>query len=148
MRRDNVTLHVNGDDGPVPTIVLEYDGPTELLRERLDGVDGGSSTAEGLDVAYRLTTPLDADEPAGVFSLTDRLTGEYVLEVDVAADPIRELIAAARRDDEPSGDATGCYRIELRAAEVRNFEKETLLVYDDEGSLLRQHSLIPSGVEL
>jgi hypothetical protein len=28
------------------------------------------------------------------------------------------------------------------------YDKSTFLVYNDEGNLLRQHSLIPSGVEL
>jgi len=153
MRRDYITLHVRpaatASDGPaVPTIVVEYDGPNDLLADRLQHTDGDPLDAADIDVAFRLQTAPDADDATGVFSLTDRLTGEYVLEANVAAEQLLELIPAARKDED-TGDCPGCYRVELRQDDdTRTFEKETLLVYDDEGSLLRQHSLIPSGVEL
>ena len=49
-----------------------------------------------------------------------------------------------------SDDHEACYRVVVRQGDedVAVYEKETLLVYDDDGNLLRQHSLIPSGVEL
>jgi len=150
MRRDYVTLdvrHVDPDGDHLPTQTLTVDDAADLLGERLDSSDGDRLTDDQLDVGFRLTTAVDADDAAGVFSLSNRVTGEYVLEANADAGPVLDLVRAARetadRDD-------GCYRVVVRQhdEEVATYEKRTLLVYDDEGSLLRQHSLIPSGVEL
>lgn len=150
MRRDYVTLelrHVDRDGDRLPTAVLAYDGPSDLLEERLTDAGGEPLDRERVDVAFRLRT-VDGDA-TGVFSLTNRLTGEFVVEVNADADSVRELVDAARRDDDPD-DADGCYRVvvERDGETVADYEKRTLLVYDDEGNLLRQRSLIPSGVEL
>jgi hypothetical protein len=150
MRRDYVTLelrHVDRDGDHLPTAVLTYDGPSDLLEERLTDAVGEPLDRERVDVAFRLRTA-DGDT-TGVFSLTNRLTGEFVVEVNVDAEPVRGLVDAARRDDDLD-DADGCYRVvvERDGEAVADYEKRTLLVYDDEGSLLRQRSLIPSGVEL
>ncbi|QLH77617.1 hypothetical protein HZS55_10040 [Halosimplex rubrum] len=150
MRRDYVTLdlrHVDRDGDRLPTAVLAYDGPSDLLEERLTDAGGDPLDRERVDVAFRLRT-VD-DDATGVFSLTNRMTGEFVVEVNADAESVRDLVDAARRDDDPD-DADGCYRVavERDGEAVASYEKRTLLVYDDEGGLLRQHSLIPSGVEL
>jgi len=150
MRRDYVTLelsHVDRDGDRLPTAVLRYDGPTDLLEERLTDAGGDPLDRERIDVAFRLQTA--DDDATGVFSLTNRVTGEFVVEVNADAESVRDLVDAARRDDDPD-DAEGCYRVVVSRGgdEVASYEKRTLLVYDDEGGLLRQHSLIPSGVEL
>jgi hypothetical protein len=161
MRRDYVTLDVRDidEDGTErPAVVLTFEGPTELLDDRLTDADGRLDR-ERVDVAFRLQTPVDDDEATGVFSLANRVTGEFVLEVNADAGPVLDLVSAVRKGADPD-DADGRYRIVVRegtadgeddpeggAAEVV-YEKRTLLVYDEEGSLLRQHSLIPSGVEL
>jgi len=150
MRRDYVTLdlrHVDPDGDRLPTAVLRYDGPTDLLEERLTDAVGDPLDRERVDVAFRLQTA--DDDATGVLSLTNRVTGEFVVEVNADAESVRELVEAARREDDPD-DADGCYRVvvEREGETVATYEKHTLLVYDDEGSLLRQHSLIPSGVEL
>jgi heat shock protein HspQ len=82
-----------------------------------------------------------------VFSLSNRVTGEFVLEVNTDAGPVLDLVETAREGADGRG---ACYRVVVRQDEtdVATYEKETLLVYDEEGNLLRQHSLIPSGVEL
>ncbi|WP_135364221.1 DUF5793 family protein [Halosimplex halophilum] len=151
MRRDYVTLelrHVDRDGDRLPTAALRYDGPSDLLEERLTDAGGDRLDRDRVDVAFRFRTAGD-DDAAGVFSLTNRVTGEFVVEVNADAGSVRELVDAARREDDPD-DADGCYRVvvERDGETVADFEKRTLLVYDDEGSLLRQHSLIPSGVEL
>jgi len=150
MRRDYVTLElrrVDRDGDRLPTAVLRYEGPSDLLEERLTDASGDSLDRERVDVAFRLQTA--DDDATGVFSLTNRLTGEFVVEVNADAESVRELVDAARRDGDPD-DADGCYRVvvERDGETVASYEKRTLLVYDDGGSLLRQHSLIPSGVEL
>jgi hypothetical protein len=150
MRRDYVTLelsHVDQDGDRLPTAVLRYDGPTDLLEERLTDASGDPLDRERVDVAFRFQTA--DDDATGVFSLANRMTGEFVVEVNADAESVRDLVDAARRHDGPD-DAEGCYRVVVSRddEEVAAYEKRTLLVYDEEGSLLRQHSLIPSGVEL
>jgi hypothetical protein len=152
MRREHVTLtvrHVDADDDQLPAVVLAVEEPTDLLTERLVTPDGERLDGDGVDVAFRFQTPVDAADPSGVFSLSDRVTGEFILEVNADADAILDLVGTARRDDDPEG-VESCYRVHVRRddEDVATYEKQTLLVYDDEGSLLRQHSLIPSGVEL
>jgi hypothetical protein len=151
MRRDYVTLDLRDTDldgDERPTAELTFDGPADVLEERLDDADDDRLDAERIDVAFRFQTASDADDPAGVLGLTNRVTGDFVLEVNTEAEPILDLVSAARRAR--TDDDEGRYRVVVRrdGEDVAVYEKRTLLVYDDEGSLLRQHSLIPSGVEL
>lgn len=152
MRRDYVSLdvrHVDGESEELPTVVLDVDEPTGLLEERLTAGAEDRLDADRLDVAFRLRAPVDEDDASGVFSLSNRITGEFVLEVNAGTAAVLDLVGSARDHDDPDGhDAS--YRVILRedGEPVTVYEKRTLLVYDDEGNLLRQHSLIPSGVEL
>jgi len=146
MRRDYFTLglqHVEDAADGQPIVHIEYDGPSDTVGTRLT-----SETA--VDVAFRFQTPVDDADADGVFSVADRMTGEFILEVNVAAEDILTLIDAARAYGEATNDTTECYSIQLDHDGDRLYEtdKRTLLVYDNDGSLLRQHSLIPSGVEL
>ena len=150
MRRDHVTLDVryaDPDGNQPPTAVLTVEESTDLLGERLVTFGGERLGADRIDVAFRFQTPVDAGDAAGVFSLSNRVTGEFVLEVNADAGPVLDIVETAR---DGSDDHEACYRVVVRQGDedVAVCEKETLLVYDDDGNLLRQHSLIPSGVEL
>jgi len=147
MRRDQFTAAVQDPSSDSPTLDIVYDGPEDELGSRLRD-EGEPLTATDLDAAFRLLAPSDADQEAaseGVFSLTNRLTGAYLLEVNVDADAMRELVAAAREVDD---DARYRIRIRIDRDESVVYEMSALFVYDSEGKLLRQRSLIPSGVEL
>lgn len=143
MRRDYFTVDVqhDPDDDGTPTVSIDYDGPDGALRERLTTATGGTLDASEIDVAFRR----QADSDSGVLSLTNRLTGEFVLEVEAASDDLAALVAAAERHD---GDGT--YEVRLTDSDGKSlvYEMSTLLVYDHDGDLLRQRSLIPGGVEL
>lgn len=141
MRRDHFTVAAEPARDP-PTVTVSFDGPAGTLTERM--ADDGVPAAEDVDVVLRLQGPVDGSDTVGAFSLTRRLTGEYLLEANAEAGPILDVVAAAR-DAEPAR-----YAVEIDRPENDpvTYEKETLLVYDADGSLLRQHSLIPSGVEL
>ena len=146
MRRDQFTAAVRTPDGRPPTLDIVYDGPADELDSRLSA-NGEPLTADGLDAAFRRRAPPedeDADD-TGVFSLTRRLTGGYLLEVNVDTGSVRGLVAAAREVDD---DASYHIRISRGDEERVVYEMSTLLVYDSSGELLRQRSLIPSGVEL
>lgn len=145
MRRDHFTPtveHTDPDATALPTLAIRYDGPAGNLTARL-ATDGGLPDGEDLDAAFRRTEPGDAAEAVGVFALTRRLTGEFLLEVEAETGAVRSLVDAARNRD-------GSYRVRIErpGADDVVLEMKTLLVYDPGGNLLRKDSLIPSGVEL
>ena len=156
MRRDYFTLDVSnvdwvdGDGEPSkPTVSIDFEGPVATLEERLTDPDGNPLPAEETDVAFRYKDDVGDDDAVGVVSVTNRLTGDFVLELNEEADDVGAFITAARRYGEQAGD-DGEYRVDiaLGGEDFVSYEKSTFLVYDNEGNLLRNHSLIPSGVEL
>jgi hypothetical protein len=143
MRREYFTLHTQPGDDAKPTISIEYDGPEADLQSVLRDDAGEVLPAEALDVTCRLLD--DGTEGACVVGLTHRLTGEFLLEVNADARAVLDLVDAARAN----GDEDASYRVRVESEETSvSYDKETLLVYDGEGNLLRGRSLIPSGVEL
>ena len=157
MRRDYFTLDVTNVDWvehegepAKPTVEISFDGPGEELRERLTGTGEKLLTAAETDAAFRLTGPVDDPDTTGVVSVTNRVTGDFVLELNQEAADVLQFISAARRFGQANNDADGSYlvHIDVNGDRLVSYDKQTFLVYDQEGSLLRQHSLIPSGVEL
>lgn len=157
MRRDYFELDVSnlgwvdGDDDPEqPLVEIEFTGPVDSLRDRLSGLDGNLLDANEVDVAFRLQEPLDDDESApGVVGVTNRITGEFILELNESAADVLRFIRAARTYGE-AGDDDGCYEVVISSDgdELVTYEKRTFLVYDVDGEVLREESLIPSGIEL
>ena len=155
MRREYFELHVTNTD-PLsaegeprkPTIAIAFDGPDEVLERRLAGTDDGLVEAHETDVNYRFHEA--GPDGTGVLSITNRITGDFVLELNADAEGVLEFIRAARAYGEHAADGDGRYRItvSLTDREVLSHEKSTFLVYNHEGNLVRQHSLIPGGVEL
>ena len=156
MRREHFTLDaenvdwIETDGEPrKPSVRIDFDGPTTDLRAQLTAPDGSLLEAAETDVALRLQDRLDTDTD-GVVSVTDRVTGDFVLELNVGANDVLRFIRAARGYGEVASEDEGRYEVEIcvEGEELVTYEKGTFLVYDDEGNLLRQHSLIPSGIEL
>ena len=148
MRRDHFTVEaecLDPADTDSPTLDIVYDGPKETLTTQLTEDDGGLIPAEDVDAAFRFQEDYEADGATGVCSLTHRVTGEYLLEFNVEGDAIINLVDAAREEND---DATFWIRINRSDGDPIVYDLDSLLSYDAEGSLLRQHSLIPSGVEL
>lgn len=156
MRRDYFELEVTnidwlaeGSEPVQPLVEIEFSGPGDTLRERLSDTDGELLDGKGVDVAFRLQDDLDADSAApGVVAVTNRITGDFVLELNETADDVLRFIEAARAYSET--DEEGGYRVtvSIDGEALVKYEKRTLLVYDAEGEFLREESLIPSGVEL
>lgn len=82
--------------------------------------------------------------------MSGRLTGEFILEVNTDASRLLDFVRAARRYGETDVEDSGLYTVVVgtQATEVAKYRMRTLLVYNDAGDLLRDHSLIPGGVEL
>lgn len=150
MRRDHFTVAVRETDSGTPTLDIRYDGPRETLTEQLTDQSRDVVTASEIDAAFRILDDLDDADPIGVFSLTHRITGEYLLEVNVDATAMLDLVTEARNAAEDDGEDETNYRIRIERedAETIELDMDALLVYDNDGDLLRKKSLIPSGVEL
>jgi hypothetical protein len=157
MRRDYFELDVTNidwvdEDGDPskPNVVIEFTGPTVDLRGRLTDHDDNLLDAGDTDVTFRLTDDVEDSSARGVVAVTNRLTGDFVLELNQDADDVLQFIRAARRYGETTDDGDGRYRVELRVdgETLTVYEKSTFLVYSADGDLLRSQSLIPSGVEL
>ncbi|PSP15511.1 hypothetical protein BRC62_07225 [Halobacteriales archaeon QH_10_67_13] len=124
MRRDNFTTALTDAAPDNPTLRIAYDGPAGDLARRAE------------------VRPL----------------GEFLLEANAPAGQVLDLIAAARDGEEQSYtvriEADGVDTESTDAAAVDaddsglSYEFQALFVYDTSGELLRQHSLIPSGVEI
>lgn len=155
MRRDYFDLDVtdagwvDSDGSPaMPRLVISYNGPRDTLRSVLTAEDAPRD-ADTIDVAFRLQDAIDTEDAEGVLSVSDRLTGDFLIELNAGVDPVMTFLRAARRYCESDADAEGRYTLEVRHDDATiTFEKDTFLVYNADGSLMRQHSLIPSGVEL
>jgi hypothetical protein len=155
MRRDYFELEVRNvewvdadGDPEKPTLRIDFHGPEELLLDRLEDRHDRLEAAE-TDVSFRLLEDGEGTDREGVVAVTDRLTGDYVLEANEPAETVFEFVRAATAFGK-SADHEGGYRIEVLVdGEVAvAFDKRTLLVYDAAGDLMRGESLIPSGVEL
>lgn len=156
MRREQFSLAVTDaswvetDEQPrLPTLTIRYDGRPASLRSRLADDEGQAPGDSDADLSVRLQRRSDDGEAEAVVGLTHRLTGDYVLEASTDPEQILQFSRAARRYGETT-DAGPKFRLRIVAggSELAVFEKDTLLVYGPDGELLRQHSLIPSGVEL
>jgi hypothetical protein len=158
MRRDYFELDVDhidwveADGTPEkPLVRIDFHGPEETLRDRLTDADGELLEDGETDVAFRLQGDVNDPGAAGVVSVTNRITGDFVLELNEDADDVLRFIRAAREyGKSEADDEDGQYRVEIRTddGDTVVYEKRTFLVYDADGNLLRGHSLIPSGVEL
>lgn len=156
MRRDYFELEVHNvgssgeDTSGKPTVVIDFHGPSDTLRERLTGLDGELLEASDTDAAFRLQGPEDDPETTGVVSLTNRTNGDFLLELNEDAGNVFDFVRSAREYAESVGEDDGKYRIEINVEgdRVASYEKSMFLVYDEDGGLLRARSLIPSGVEL
>jgi hypothetical protein len=157
MRRDHFELDARnidwvetGDPPAQPKVVIDFNGPRETLTERLTDAENELLEGEETDVAFRLQDPLDAPDAAGVVSVTDRVTGDFLLELNESADDVLRFVRAAREYGQSTDGDEGRYEVVLQidGEPVVTYSKNTFLVYDANGSLLRSKSLIPSGVEL
>lgn len=156
MRREEFgleTRHVEPASGvetaPLPTLRLEFEGEPGELRSAFEGVDGTPLAAADLDVSLRLQDPIDTADPDGVLAVTNRLTGDFLCELNVSASTILEFLSAARRRGS-AVDGPAKYRLRVIAdgSPIRTDELDTFLVYTQTGDLKESESLLPSSVQL
>ena len=94
MRRDYFTLDVDrgAGDATKPVATVSFDGPEDPFEDRLTDDSGAPLAADQVDVSYRLREGEELDSDAtGAFAITDRITGDYVLEANVEAGVVLDL---------------------------------------------------------
>lgn len=156
MRREQFTLEVlhvswvdEDTDPEQPVLSITFDGDQSSIEPRLTTGSGRILDDQTIDISIRLQDAQDDSTPGGVVAVTNREIGEYIAEINVDMEEMLTFITAARRYGESTDDiARYAARINTTEGTVASFEKRTLLVYSNDGELLRQHSLIPSGVEI
>lgn len=132
-----------------PTLTISASDDAASLAGRLRRSEGGSLSGTAVDVTFRYRGAPDDADVRGVLAISNRVTGEFLLETNAPGADLVHFVTAARRYAERSGGATR-YRVRILVGDesILEFEKRTLLLYSEEGELLRQQSLIPSGVEI
>lgn len=156
MRRDYFSLDVSDvdwvetDGEPTrPHVHIDFHGPSSDLRQRFETPSGDLLTAEETDVACRLQGDISDPDTEAVVSVTNRITGDFIIELNEDAADVLAFVTAARKYGErTNGDGHYAVTVTLDGEELTTYEKDAFLVYNEEGDLLRKHSLIPSGVEL
>ncbi len=156
MRREQFTLEVlhvswvgEETDPEQPVLSISFDGDHSSIKSRLTTSTGGILDGQLIDISIRLQDSSEDATPTGVVAVTNREIGEYIAEINVDIEEMLTFITAARRYGESTDDiARYAAKINSEDGTIASFEKRTLLVYSNDGELLRQHSLIPSGVEI
>lgn len=157
MRREDFTLTVShvkwvstGGAPEQPHVRIDCHGADTQLVNRLTGPDNELLTNEETDVAFRLHDPIDDENPAGVVSVTNRITGSFILELNEFVEDVLQFIQATREYGASTENGDGTYQVEIFVDDepLVTYEKSTFLIYDPDGNLLRSQSLIPSGIEL
>ena len=155
MRRDSYRLEVSnvawleaGEDPRQPALDVQVDEDPEMVQGRFRH-DGDPLASSDVDVTFRFLGSGEDAADGGVLAIANRVTGEFLLEVDADGTDLQRFVTAARRYAERTDDPAR-YRVRVVATgeAVVDLEKRTLLVYASDGELLREHSLIPSGVEI
>ena len=136
-------------DPDKPRLTISQDDSAAVRSNRIVTDEGDPLEASEIDVAVRLRDSLEATNPTGVVAITNRITGEYVLECETGADSLLTFVRAARTYEDLEGDSAG-YELVVEVGDetLATYEKRTFLVYGESGELLRNRSLIPSGIEI
>jgi hypothetical protein len=150
MKRDEYKLDVLDsewveDDGDPtrPNLAIGVGDTFDALSDRLRDPDGDLLGGSDVDLSFRYRS-----DDTGVLSLANRATGEYILELNAPDREVLQFVRAARRYSEAADDAGYAVALHRDGDEVVTYEKDTFLVYDPDGNLRREDSLIPGGVEL
>jgi len=155
MERSQFTVRIAASESPTndsgidqPTLCLEFDGTADRLYEHLSSRLRDDLSGDEVDVSFRTVATTDQTD-TGMVTLSDRITGAYILEVKMPTETVIEFVQDVRTYAGESGQDPR-YTVQIRAEEktITTFEQELLLVYDSDGTLRRHASLIPNDTEV
>lgn len=140
MHREDFTVRARSGDRGRPVIAIEYDGPAGRLAGALAEVNEGPIGPDDLEVSVR---PAPATKGGGVLAIAGAATGGYFLETPVDLHAVTGVTRAAR-DREVETVAVVLQPIDGDPIE---FDTRTILIYDDDGEIRHDRSLVPGGVQ-
>ena len=117
------------------------------LIEQLPDTGSGGDYPDEIDVSLQLHSAVDDMDARGTLALSDRTTGEYLIEMEVSAKRIFDFVLSVHQYADRVGDE-GEYGVTFEAENGTAMEYivEPLLVYKMDGDLYRPKSLIPTWV--
>lgn len=129
-----------------PTVIIPVSIPSDAFEEHLRRGDDELLPADDIDVTFRYQTQTETMPGTGVLAVTDNVTGEFIVEANTNPALIDEIVETSKAyahttDDEP-------FKIRLSCNDRGSYEfiQNLLLVFDRDGDLLRDKSLIPNDV--
>lgn len=137
---DGVTL--------TPVLHLRFSGHSNELMAQLPNTGTGNEYPEDIDVAFQLQAPPDDSDASGDLTVSDRLTGEYIIEFEVAAKRVFEFVRSVHEYADVTGNEVS-YIVSLDAEDgtAMEFQNQVLIVRTTDGELYRTLSLIPTWVD-
>lgn len=138
-----------GGSSTKPTLVIRFDGSSSDLQDRLESPEAGRSYPNELDVAFRIRSHRGDSGTRGVLTISNRLTGEHILELETDAEHISDFVDTVHGyADKTSKEVQ--YYVDFQSDEgtVWDCENQVLLVRASDGNLLRHRSLIPTWFEI
>lgn len=132
-----------------PVLVIHFKGSDSELQDRLESPEAGRPYPNEIDITFRLRSHRDESDASGVLTISNRLTGEHMLEFETDAKPVFDFVHAVHRYADETGKEVQYY-IDLKSDEGTgwDWEKQVLAVRASDGDLLRGRSLLPTWVEL
>ena len=120
-----------------------------VLKERFWNTEENNFVPVNLEVFYRQQSSEHAASAAGVLSIADGVTGEYLLEQPMSPQRINQFVHAVGQYAEQT-DNDSKYTVSFVEADtqLRAYTQDSLLIYSSEGELIPERSLIPTQAEV
>ena len=120
-----------------------------VLKERFWNTEEDTFVPVELEVFYRQQSSEHAAAAAGVLSIADGVTGEYLLEQPMSPQTINQFVHAVDQyADQTDNDSN--YTVDFVEADtqLRTYTQDSVLIYSSEGELIPERSLIPTQAEV
>ena len=120
-----------------------------VLKERFWKTEEDDSVPVELEVFYREQSSEHAAAAAGVLSIADGFTGEYLLEQSMSPQTINQFIhAVGQYADQTDNDSKYTVSFVEADTQIRTYTQDSFLIYSTEGELIPERSLIPTQAEV
>lgn len=131
-----------------PHLIVKTDAKLADLQDALFLGSDDNVIPKDIDVSCRvINKEVETDDSFdGRLSITNRVTGEYILEGTVAFQDMKDF--AVRAKEYGQRTETIPYAVELQCAdeETRQLPQRVFLMYNAEGDVIRELSVIPQDV--
>lgn len=130
----------------VPDLVVVFEGLSLSCIDRLREFSGDESLPEQLDVLFRVNQ--DDPNTPGVLGIGNRLTGDYLLEIEVDRTRIFSFVDVVHRYADTTGrDVQYELWISSEDGLVVDYALQVLPVFSSDDGILRHRSVLPVWVD-